>query len=77
MNEHYRFQPNSAFKRLDRLNNKRLNAYDLATFLRDNGYNYYSVDLGDLVRAYDGDDDSHLDAREFAKIIVSATDVVL
>lgn len=77
LNEHYRFQPHSSFKRVDRLNNKRVNSYDVATFLRDNGYNYYSVELGDLIRAYDADNDGHLDFNEFTKLFVTATDPVL
>lgn len=49
----------------------------MATFLRDNGYNYYSVELGDLIRAYDVDNDGHLNINEFCKLFVTATDPVL
>jgi len=62
------------FKRLDRLNNKKINSYDLATFLRDLGYNYFSVDLGDVIRAYDSDGDGHLDIIELQKMVVTQTD---
>lgn len=77
LNEHYRFQPNSAFKRVDRLKNKKINAYDLASYLRDNGYNYLSVDLGEVVKAFDADNDGNLDQREFCNMVVTATDSVL
>ena len=77
MNEHYRFQPNSAFKRIDRLNNNRINAYDLASFLRDHNINLYSIDLGDLVRAYDADEDGHLNFNEIYKLFVTATDFMM
>lgn len=56
---------------MDRLNNKKINSYDLANFLREMGYNYYSVDLGDVVRAYDCDGDGQLDSNEFQRMIVT------
>jgi len=51
------FQPKSAFKRVDRLKNFRLNAFDVANFMRDNGFNVYSGDVTDLIKAYDADND--------------------
>ncbi len=65
LNEAYNFQPNSAFKRIDRLRNYKVNAFDLANFMRDNQHNVYSVDLLDLIRAYDTDNDGFLDNSEF------------
>lgn len=61
MCEHFRFHPSAAFKRIDRLNNKVVNSFDIASFLKDNNYmNYFSVDMIDLIKAYDSDNDGQL-----------------
>ncbi len=73
----FNFQPNSAFKRVDRYRNFKINAYDLATFLRDNGHNIFSVDLTDLVKVFDIDGDGGLDLVEFSNLFLTATDIVL
>jgi Ca2+-binding EF-hand superfamily protein len=43
----------------------KLNSYDIANFLRDNGHNVHSVDLSDMIRAFDNDNDGYLDLQEF------------
>ena len=65
MNENYRFHPSAVFKRIDRLRMNKLNSYDIANFLRDNGHNVHSVDLSDMIRAFDNDNDGYLDLQEF------------
>jgi hypothetical protein len=53
LNEHYRFHPNAAFKRIDRLRTGKINNYDISSFLRDNNHNVYSVDVADLLKTFD------------------------
>ncbi|CDW78545.1 ef hand family protein [Stylonychia lemnae] len=77
LNEHFRFQPNAAFKRIDRFCNKKINTYDLATFLRDNSYNYYSVDLIDVIKSFDQSNNGFLEDTQLKSILASRTDKIL
>eukprot|EP00347_Sterkiella_histriomuscorum_P010442 403376281 len=75
--EHFRFHPNAAFHRIDRFNNGKVSSLDLATFLKDNGYNYFSIDLADLISSYDRDGDSYLSPDELNCLLLTSTDRVL
>lgn len=77
MCEHFRFHPRAAFKRIDRLNNLSLSALDLSSFLKDNGYNCYSVDFVDMLCQYDLDSDTLLSLPEFMTLVITNSDHVL
>lgn len=59
------------------MNNKKVNSYDISIFLRDNGKNYYSVDLIDVISAYDANNQGCLDQSLVEKLFVTYTDSIL
>ena len=77
MNEHYRFHPRAAFKRIDRLGTGKLNAYDISSFLRENKHSIYSQELSEVINSYDEDTDGQLDVTELSNILLSASDSVI
>ena len=62
---------------MDRLSTSKLNAYDLAIFMRNNGHNIYSSDVKDVIQAHDLDKDGNLVLDEFSSLILTHTDEVL
>jgi Ca2+-binding EF-hand superfamily protein len=75
--ELYNFEPRTAFKRLDRSRNYRINHLEIQDFLRDNYINVLSSEAKLLIAAYDDDKDGDLDFKEFEKLILPATNNAL
>eukprot|EP00347_Sterkiella_histriomuscorum_P009319 403341661 len=70
------FEPYAAFKRIDRLNQDKINAHDICNFLKENMVDYADeVECFYMFRYFDKDNDGYLDFDDFLQLTLPADDI--
>jgi len=70
------FEPYAAFKRIDRLNQGKIGAHDICTFLNDNMVDYVNeVECFYIFRYFDKDKDGFLDFDDFLRMVMPNDDM--